>query len=43
MSSPLLVSWEVDHLIDTGGVGSEVYAAAFEEIAGQPLRRMSDI
>jgi phosphoglycolate phosphatase len=44
VSSPLLVLWDVDHtLIDTGGVGSEIYAAAFEEVTGQPLKTMPDV
>jgi phosphoglycolate phosphatase len=44
VSSPLLVLWDIDHtLIDTGGVGSEVYAAAFEKVTGQPLTAMPDI
>lgn len=34
-----LVLWDVDHtLIETRGVGGEVYAAAFEAVTGQPLR-----
>jgi phosphoglycolate phosphatase len=44
VSSPLLVLWDIDHtLVDTGGVGSEVYAAAFEKVTGQPLKEMPDI
>jgi phosphoglycolate phosphatase len=44
VSSPLLVLWDVDHtLIDTGGIGSEVYAAAFEKVTGQSLKAMPDI
>lgn len=41
---PLLVLWDIDHtLIKTGGVGSEVYAAAFERVTGQPLKEMPDV
>jgi phosphoglycolate phosphatase-like HAD superfamily hydrolase len=44
VSSPLLVLWDIDHtLIETGGVGSEVYAAAFEKVTGQPLEELPDI
>lgn len=38
-----LVLWDIDHtLIETGGVGSEVFAAAFEAVTGQPLKDMPD-
>jgi phosphoglycolate phosphatase-like HAD superfamily hydrolase len=44
VSSPLLVLWDIDHtLMDTGGVGGEVYAAAFEKVTGQPLREMPEV
>ncbi len=44
MSTPLLVLWDVDHtLIETRGVGSEIYAVAFEEVTGQPLVGMADM
>jgi phosphoglycolate phosphatase-like HAD superfamily hydrolase len=44
VSSPLLVLWDIDHtLIDTGGVGGEVYAAAFEKVTSQPLREMPEV
>lgn len=44
-SSPtLLILWDIDHtLIDTGGVGSEVYAATFRKVAGRDLEQMADI
>jgi phosphoglycolate phosphatase-like HAD superfamily hydrolase len=35
------VLWDIDHtLIKTGGVGREVFAAAFERTTGQPMRDM---
>jgi phosphoglycolate phosphatase-like HAD superfamily hydrolase len=40
----ILVLWDVDHtLMDSGGVGSEVYAAAFEKVTGLPLKQMADV
>jgi phosphoglycolate phosphatase len=40
----LLVLWDVDHtLIDSGGVGGEIYAAAFEKITGQALEQMAEM
>src|SRR5882757_4905895 len=40
----LLVLWDVDHtLIDSGGVGGEIYAAAFENITGQALEQMAEM
>ncbi|REF36323.1 phosphoglycolate phosphatase-like HAD superfamily hydrolase [Thermasporomyces composti] len=39
-----LVLWDVDHtLIETGGVGREVYRTAFEAVTGRPLARMADV
>lgn len=44
MSTALLVLWDVDHtLIETGGVGSEIYASAFEKVTGRALERMADV
>ena len=44
MTTPRLVLWDVDHtLLDTGGVGSEIYAAAFEEVTGKPLEHQPEI
>jgi len=38
-----LVLWDIDHtLIDTGGVGREIYAAAFEQVTGRPMERQAD-
>jgi phosphoglycolate phosphatase len=39
-----LVLWDIDHtLIDTGGVGREIYQEAFERVTGQPMKRQADI
>ncbi|MGW1713171.1 HAD family hydrolase [Streptomyces sp. NPDC002156] len=39
-----LVLWDIDHtLIDTGGVGRELSAAAFQKTTGQPMREQSRI
>lgn len=43
-SEPLLVLWDIDHtLIETRGVGSEVYAAAFLKVTGRPLERTAEM
>ncbi|MFI6540846.1 HAD family hydrolase [Nonomuraea sp. NPDC050547] len=35
--------WDIDHtLIETGGVGREVFAAAFEQTTGVPMKEMAD-
>lgn len=40
----LLVLWDIDHtLMDTRGVGRELWAAAFEEITDQPMREQAKI
>jgi phosphoglycolate phosphatase-like HAD superfamily hydrolase len=40
----LLVLWDIDHtLLETCGVGSEVYAAAFQQVTGHPLVQMADM
>jgi phosphoglycolate phosphatase len=37
----ILVLWDIDHtLIETRGVGSEIYAEAFQAVTGQPLNHM---
>ncbi|MGW7068815.1 HAD family hydrolase [Streptomyces sp. NPDC054855] len=39
-----LVLWDIDHtLIDTGGVGRELSAAAFEQALGQPMHTQAKI
>jgi phosphoglycolate phosphatase len=43
-SQTLLILWDIDHtLMETGGVGSEVYAAAFQKVTGRPLEQMADV
>jgi phosphoglycolate phosphatase len=43
-SPPLLILWDIDHtLIETGGVGAEVYAAAFEKVTGRRLEQMAPL
>lgn len=43
MTRTVLVLWDIDHtLIQTGGVGREVFADAFEQATGQPMRGMAD-
>jgi phosphoglycolate phosphatase len=44
MTSPLLVLWDIDHtLIETRGVGSQVYAEAFAKVIGHPLEKMPEL
>jgi len=44
MTTPLLVLWDIDHtLIETGGVGSQVYAEAFTKVTGHPLDKMPEL
>ena len=44
MARNVLILWDIDHtLIETGGVGSEVYAAAFQEVTGHSLEKMADV
>lgn len=43
-SEPILILWDIDHtLITAGAVGREIYARAFEEVVGQPLRKFADM
>jgi phosphoglycolate phosphatase len=43
-SPPLLILWDIDHtLMETGGVGSEIYAAAFQKVTGRALEQMADV
>lgn len=43
MGARLLFLWDIDHtLIQTGGVGREVFADAFKAVTGQPMREMAD-
>jgi phosphoglycolate phosphatase len=44
MTTPLLVLWDIDHtLIETRGVGSQVYAEAFAKVTGLPLEKMPEL
>lgn len=44
MTTPLLVLWDIDHtLIETRGVGSQVYAEAFAKVTGRPLEKMPEL
>ena len=44
MAATVLVLWDIDHtLIETGGVGSDIYAAAFQQVTGHPLEKMADV
>ncbi|MFW6724341.1 HAD family hydrolase [Streptomyces sp. MAR4 CNY-716] len=39
-----LVLWDIDHtLIDTGGLGRELSAAAFHEVTGQVMKRQAKV
>ncbi|MBT2230420.1 haloacid dehalogenase-like hydrolase [Nonomuraea sp. NEAU-A123] len=39
-----LVLWDIDHtLLETGGVGREVFAAAFAEVTGTPMNDMAEV
>ncbi|MCP2337949.1 HAD family hydrolase [Actinomadura rupiterrae] len=39
-----LVLWDVDHtLMETGGVGREVFADAFAQAVGQPMEQMAEV
>ncbi|MBV9011381.1 MAG: haloacid dehalogenase-like hydrolase [Pseudonocardiales bacterium] len=41
---PTLILWDIDRtLVTTGEVSREIYARAFEEIVGQPLRELADM
>ena len=44
MGARTLVLWDVDHtLMETGGVGFELFRAAFEQASGQQLRQAADV
>lgn len=39
-----LILWDIDHtLIETGGVGSEVFKDAFEQVTGHQIDRLADV
>jgi len=44
MGAQTLVLWDVDHtLMETGGVGFELFRAAFEQASGQQLMQAADV
>ncbi|MBX6769749.1 MAG: haloacid dehalogenase-like hydrolase [Actinomadura rubrobrunea] len=46
MAEPVhkLILWDIDHtLIETGGVGSEVFKDAFEQVTGQKINQMAEV
>src|SRR6266566_3154486 len=44
MRAQTLVLWDVDHtLMETGGVGFELFRAAFEQASGQQLMQAADV
>jgi phosphoglycolate phosphatase len=44
MVPAVLVLWDIDHtLIESGGVGRQVYAAAFEKVTGRRLEHMAEL
>jgi phosphoglycolate phosphatase len=39
-----LVLWDIDHtLIETRGIGGQVYAEAFAKVTGRPLEKMPEL
>src|SRR5207237_3493819 len=39
-----LVLWDIDHtLIETGGVGSEVFRDAFGQVTGRKIDKLADV
>lgn len=41
---PTLILWDIDHtLVTIGPVSREIYANAFEEVVGQPLRELANM
>jgi phosphoglycolate phosphatase len=44
VTATTLVLWDIDHtLIETRGVGSQVYAEAFAKVTGHPLDKMPEL
>ncbi|MFC5835967.1 HAD family hydrolase [Nonomuraea insulae] len=44
MATNRLVLWDIDHtLIETGGVGREVFADAFSQVTGIPMKDMAEV
>ena len=44
MPTNKLILWDIDHtLIETGGVGSEVFKDAFEQVTGRKIDQLADV
>lgn len=44
MATNKLILWDIDHtLIETGGVGSEVFRDAFEQVTGRKIDQLADV
>ncbi|GAA4483632.1 haloacid dehalogenase-like hydrolase [Actinoallomurus oryzae] len=44
MTTNKLILWDIDHtLIETGGVGSEVFRDAFEQVTGRKIEKLADV
>lgn len=44
MTTKRLILWDIDHtLIETGGVGSEVFRDAFEQVTGCKIEKLADV
>jgi phosphoglycolate phosphatase len=44
MTTHKLILWDIDHtLIDTGGVGSEVFRDAFEQVTGRKIDKLAEV
>jgi phosphoglycolate phosphatase len=44
LTTPRLILWDVDHtLIETGGVGSEVFRDAFAQVTGRKIEKLADV
>jgi phosphoglycolate phosphatase len=42
--TPKLILWDIDHtLIETGGVGSEVFRDAFQQVTGRQIEKLADV
>jgi phosphoglycolate phosphatase-like HAD superfamily hydrolase len=42
--APSLVLWDIDHtLIETRGLGGELYQRAFEKVTGRPMEQKADV
>lgn len=44
MTTARLILWDIDHtLIETGGVGNEVFRDAFEQVTGRKIDKLADV